>query len=65
MADAERARPSLVFSPVPGKPMLHNHFVRRRSFRRRRGNLFTHRVWPLAMVVGGLLAAVIFVFKRW
>jgi hypothetical protein len=45
--------------------MLQDRFIRRRSFRRRRGALFTHNVWPLAMIAGGLLAAVIFVLKGW
>jgi hypothetical protein len=55
--------PALLF--ILGLPMLQDRFIRRRSFRRRRGNLFAHRVWLLAMAVGGILAAAIFVLKEW
>jgi hypothetical protein len=45
--------------------MLQDRFIRRRGFRQRRGYLFTHNAWALAMVAGGLLAAMTFVLKRW
>jgi hypothetical protein len=45
--------------------MLQDRFIRRRGFRRRRGYLFTRNAWPLVMVAGGLVAAVIFVLKGW
>lgn len=45
--------------------MLQDRFIRRRGFRRRRGTPFAHRIWLLAIAVGGILAAAILVLKEW